>query len=240
MNKINRINQLNKQELGQPIDASWHQDYKGSNYIFISNLHENLKHKDILIIFSQYGLPTHLKLINPETQDAVKAESNQEGQTGGGSKRKQFAFLKFEKWESCVMTVDNLNGSVIMGSKILVDHCWFNLKPDEKEVDYLIDYNEHLPKSIEPTKKDQPGSSKGFDPKLVPEISEQVEEGDEDELKDPMENITRKRLIDEVQEDEDDDFKDPMMDFLTKKHKSKSKHKHKHKHRPKVREDKRE
>ncbi|CAH6722772.1 putative U2 snRNP component ist3 [[Candida] jaroonii] len=238
MNKINRINQLNKQELGLPIESSWHQDYKDSNYIFISNIHESLKHKDVLIIFSQFGLPTHLKLIHPETQNANKDEAMSGAQNENFKNRKKFAFLKFEKWESCVMTIDNLNGTVLMGSKVLVDHCWFNLKGDEKEEDFLVDYNEYLPKSIESSKHSVKKTTKIKPSEDVPQSNEGNEDND-NELRDPMENITRKRVIGEVQrqsEDEEDDFKDPMSEFLSKK--SKHKHRHKHRHKSKDKEEK--
>lgn len=60
----NRITKLNETELKNniPFEASWHQEFSDSAYIFIGNLPKKLTEEDILTIFSQYGVPTEIKL----------------------------------------------------------------------------------------------------------------------------------------------------------------------------------
>ncbi|ODV84260.1 hypothetical protein CANARDRAFT_182889, partial [[Candida] arabinofermentans NRRL YB-2248] len=120
MNQIKKVHQLNEQELisNTKFSASWHQDYADTSYIFIGGLPPQINEMDLLIVFSQYGVPTHLKLVRDKTS--------------GISKR--FAFLKYERFESCVLAIDNLNGYSLGNDCILkVDHIRYkpyNYDPD--------------------------------------------------------------------------------------------------------------
>ncbi|QPG75422.1 hypothetical protein FOA43_002776 [Brettanomyces nanus] len=103
---VEKLNEAELQE-GTPFSASWHQDYRDSSYIFIGNLPAKMNEMDILIVFSQYGVPTFLKLV----RDRETGESS------------RFAFLKYEDFQSSVLAIDNLNGyEIIPGSKLKVDH----------------------------------------------------------------------------------------------------------------------
>ncbi|WEJ94756.1 RNA-binding protein Cwf29 [Yamadazyma tenuis] len=197
MNSINRINQINQQELDANVSdsASWHNDYKDSNYIFIGGLNAQLKEKDLIVIFSQYGLPTHIKLV----KDSEKKEN------------KGFGYLKYQQFQSCVLAVDNLNGVVVYDKKIRVDHCWFELRDDETEDSYWIDYDALVPKlpAIEYDKTEA----------KVKEVAIENNEGeDEDEFKDPMAQFLKKRS-----HDQDHKHK--------KRHRSDKSHRHSHHNR---------
>lgn len=211
MNSIDRINKINQQELDDNVQdsASWHMDYKDSSYIYIGGLNPKLLDKDILIIFSQYGLPTHIKLLK-DTDET------------GNTVNKGFGYLKYDDFKSCVLAVDNLNGVVLYDKKIRVDHCWFQLKESESEDDYRVDYDKLVPKTkeIEYKREVSKYSSK--------EKKETITEQD-DEFKDPLQDMTKHKANDEV----DDEFRDPMADFVKKRHSS-SRHGHRskrHKHK---------
>lgn len=126
MNSIHRINAINNKELQNnvPDNASWHTDYADTSYIYIGNLHENLKKNDLVAIFSQYGNPTHLNLIiDPST-----------GRSRG------FAYLKYEDHRSCILAVDNFNGVEVYGRPLRVDHTYYKLRPGQSEDDFLVEY----------------------------------------------------------------------------------------------------
>ncbi|ODQ65558.1 kinase-like protein [Nadsonia fulvescens var. elongata DSM 6958] len=118
---IRAIEELNRQELelGVSIEGSWHNDYKDTAYIFIGGLPFDLSEGDILTIFSQYGIPVHIKLARDKD-------------TG---KSKGFAFLKYEDQRSTVLAVDNFNGAEILGRKIRVDHTRYKVPEDEEETE---------------------------------------------------------------------------------------------------------
>jgi len=77
---------------------------------------------DILIIFSQYGIPVHLKLVRDK-------------ETG---KSKGFGYLKYEDQRSTVLAVDNLNGTKILGRIIRVDHAYYEERDYDEEYEYLL------------------------------------------------------------------------------------------------------
>lgn len=169
MNQIRKIQQLSELELaeGTPVSASWHQDYKNSSYIYIGGLPEKMNEMDILIVFSQYGVPTDLKVIR-------------DIETG---KSKRFAFLKYEDFRSTILAVDNLNGYEIAGSKLKVDHARYHPFEYSGEDDANIEWDNALHEEM---KKD-------FAPKALA-IEEKPRDGDGDDaglqededLADPM------------------------------------------------------
>lgn len=127
MNKIRQINEINQRELASNVSdtGSWHYDYRDTSYIFIGNLPKKLKEQDIIAIFSQYGNPTHLKLIK-------------DVQTGDS---RGFAYLKYEDYRSCVLAIDNFNGIKVFDSNLKVDHVYYKIRDDENEDDYKVDYS---------------------------------------------------------------------------------------------------
>lgn len=124
MNQIKKIQQLSERELelGVPTSASWHSDFRDSAYIFFGSMPFELTEGDILIIFSQYGVPVHMKLVRDK-------------ETG---KSRGFGFLKYEDQRSTVLAVDNLNGAKVLGRSIKVDHCFYEEKDYDEEYERLL------------------------------------------------------------------------------------------------------
>jgi len=128
MNSIHKILAINEKELQANVSdaASWHADYTDTPYIYIGNLHEDLKEKDIVIIFSQYGNPTHVNLIkNKET-----------------GKSRGFCYLKYEDHRSCALAIDNFNGVKVYERPLKVDHTYYKLVDGQNEDDFLVEYPE--------------------------------------------------------------------------------------------------
>lgn len=166
MNAIHKIIAINEKELQNNVsdNASWHADYRDTPYIYIGNLHEDLKEKDIVVIFSQYGNPTHVNLIkNKET-----------------GKSRGFCYLKYEDHRSCVLAIDNFNGVKVYDRPLKVDHTYYRLVDGQNEDDFLVEYPkvEALPESeSQPEKK----------PKLL-KYKDPIGLDDEDNFDDPMAN----------------------------------------------------
>lgn len=127
MQTIKRINAINQNELKNNVsdEASWHCDYSNTLYIYIGNLDSRLDENNIIKIFSQYGIPTHINLL----KDKITGMS------------RGFCYLKFKNYKSCVLTVDNFIGIKLFDKPIKVDHVFYKLKSYEKESDFLIDYS---------------------------------------------------------------------------------------------------
>lgn len=209
MNSIDRINKINLKELEDnvPDSASWHMDYKDSNYIYIGGLNPKLMDKDILTIFSQFGLPTHIKLLKDKDEH-------------GNVVNKGFGYLKYLDFRSCVLAVDNLNGIIIYDKKIKVDHCWFQLRDNETEDDYHVDYDKLVPKTKE---IEYPLDGEKTRPKDEGHIIKDKEE----DFNDPLEDMNK--LVHDKDIDIDDELKDPMAGFVSKRRSGSTKHIHKSK-----------
>jgi RNA-binding motif X-linked protein 2 len=109
MNVISEIQRINDLELARGLthtSASWHAKYSNSAWINIGSLPSNLTEGDVLCIFSQYGEIDDVHLVR-------------EAATG---KSRGFAFVKYEDARSCVLAVDNLCGSKVLGRMLRVDH----------------------------------------------------------------------------------------------------------------------
>lgn len=128
MNAIHKINAINQKELDLNItdDASWHADYKDTAYLYIGNLHQDLVETDILKIFSQYGNPSHINLVKDK-------------ETG---KLRGFCYLKYEDQRSCILAVDNFNGTKVYERPLRVDHTYYKLMDGQSEDDFKIEYPE--------------------------------------------------------------------------------------------------
>ncbi|KAK9330389.1 hypothetical protein V1520DRAFT_340707 [Lipomyces starkeyi] len=122
-----RIAKLNDQELeaGVSEKGSWHNDYNDTAFIFIGSLPYNLTEGDILTIFSQYGNPVFIKLARDK-------------ETG---KSKGFAFLKYEDQRSTILAVDNIDGTVVLGRTLRVDHTYYKNKDDDEELERAMSFD---------------------------------------------------------------------------------------------------
>lgn len=110
MNTIAAIQRINEAELQSGlalnISASWHAKYLNSAWCYVGNLPHVLTEGDVICILSQFGEIEDINLVRDE-------------ETG---KSKGFSFVKYEDSRSCVLAVDNLCGSKILGRSIRVDH----------------------------------------------------------------------------------------------------------------------
>mmetsp|Transcript_5565 Transcript_5565/g.10176 ORF Transcript_5565/g.10176 Transcript_5565/m.10176 type:complete len:240 (-) Transcript_5565:49-768(-) len=109
MNVIAEIHRINAAELEQGVcgtSASWHAKYAESAWVYVGNLPLQLTEGDIICVMSQFGEVEDINLVREEN-------------TG---KSRGFAFVKYEDARSCVLAVDNITGSKILGRSIRVDH----------------------------------------------------------------------------------------------------------------------
>ena len=105
MREIERINEKDILNAMNP-NASWHADYKDSNWIFVGGLDFGLTEGDVLTVFSQYGQIEDINLVRErETK-----------------KSKGFSFLCYQNFLSTILAVDNLNGIKLVGRTLRVDH----------------------------------------------------------------------------------------------------------------------
>ncbi|TYZ68783.1 hypothetical protein PybrP1_010929 [[Pythium] brassicae (nom. inval.)] len=108
MNVVAEIGRINDRELalGVPFEASWHQKYASSAWVFVGGLPFELSEGDVLCVMSQFG----------EIEDVHLVRDATTGRSRG------FAFLKFEDQRSTVLAVDNLNGARVLERVLRVDH----------------------------------------------------------------------------------------------------------------------
>jgi len=112
------ISKLSDQELKfNDGKTSWHDEYKGSSWIFTGGLPYDLSEGDIIAIFSQYGEIVNLNLVRDKA-------------TG---KSKGFAFVCYEDQRSTVLAVDNFNGIKVLGRTVRVDHVKDYKPPKDNE-----------------------------------------------------------------------------------------------------------
>lgn len=90
---MKNVIKLSENELKLGGKSSWHDEYKGSAWIFVGGLPYDLTEGDVITVFSQYGEIVNINLI----RDKV---------TG---KQKGFCFICYEDQRSTVLAVDNLN-----------------------------------------------------------------------------------------------------------------------------------
>lgn len=109
MNVIQEIQRINQAEIEQNLintPASWHAKYANSAWVYMGGLPTQLTEGDILAIMSQFGEIEDINLVREE-------------KTG---KSRGFCFVKYEDCRSCVLAVDNFNGSMVLGKSLRVDH----------------------------------------------------------------------------------------------------------------------
>ncbi|KAJ1916921.1 RNA-binding protein Cwf29 [Mycoemilia scoparia] len=124
MNVVQEISRINRQESQHHfnndkfnLNASWHNEYKDSAYIFVGGLDFDLTEGDVICVFSQYGEIFNINLVRDR-------------ETG---KSKGFAFLQYEDQRSTILAVDNLNGVKLLGRTLRVDHTKDYKQPKSKE-----------------------------------------------------------------------------------------------------------
>ena len=86
--------------------ASWHDQFRGSAYIYAGGLSFDLTEGDLLAVFAQYG-------------EIVDVDLCRDRETG---KQRGFAFLAYADQRSTVLAVDNLNGARVLGRTVRVEH----------------------------------------------------------------------------------------------------------------------
>ena len=109
MNTIKEIERINEEELSRGIAGtagSWHSKYLKSAWCYVGNLSHDLSEGDVICVMSQWGEIDDMHLVRDES-------------TG---KSRGFAFVKYEDSRSCVLAVDNMVGSTILGRSIRIDH----------------------------------------------------------------------------------------------------------------------
>lgn len=110
MNVIQEIQRINKAELQKGLTntpASWHAKYANSAWVYAGGLPTQLTEGDIIAVMSQWGEIEDINLVREE---------------GGTGKSRGFCFVKYEDCRSCVLAVDNFNGSQVLGKTLRVDH----------------------------------------------------------------------------------------------------------------------
>jgi RNA-binding motif protein, X-linked 2 len=208
MNSIRNIARLNEAELEKctPPNASWHTDYRDTAYIYIGGLPFELSEGDVMLLFSQYGNPTDVKL----------ARDKDTGKSRG------FAWLKYEDQRSTDLAVDNLSGATVLGRTISVDHARYKMKEGERETvgdDVENDVDDTDAEGETPRKRRKSEGSESEEER--PTIKEEMEVAklmndlDDD---DPMKATLVQNKKEEVRE--------ALMKVKTEK-----KHKHRHRHR---------
>ena len=91
---MKNVLKLSESDLKYGQKSSWHDQYKGSAWIFVGGLPYDLSEGDIICVFSQYGEIVNINLV----RDKVSG------------KQKGFCFICYEDQRSTVLAVDNLNG----------------------------------------------------------------------------------------------------------------------------------
>lgn len=111
------VQKLNNTELqqGTPFSASWHKDFADTNTIYVGHLPQEMNEHDLLILFSQYGVPIAVHL----ARDPISGKS------------KKYAFITFESWESTVLSVDNFdNWNITPTDRLKVNHAYYRERSD--------------------------------------------------------------------------------------------------------------
>ena len=130
MNNVRDIQALNERELEAGLAGgghSWHDDYKGSAYVFVGGLDFGLTEGDLICVLSQYG----------ELVDCNLARDEDSGKSKG------FAFACYEDQRSTVLAVDNLNGATVAGRTLRVDHVDKYKAPKRKKTDAVAAVEEN-------------------------------------------------------------------------------------------------
>lgn len=156
MNKIRSVERTNEAELALGISAaaSWHAEFAHSPYVYAGGLPYELTEGDIVVVFSQYvtekcdrtsvwsfQICSHSPLpfyplydrSSPRTRYGV-VEAIKLFRDPATGKSKGFAFLRYEDPKSCILAVDNFNGTTLLHRKISVNHVKEYKNPEEMDL----------------------------------------------------------------------------------------------------------
>lgn len=170
----------------RPPSASWHTDYRDTAYIYVGGLAFDLSEGDIETIFSQYGVPTWIKL-------------QRDRETG---KSRGFAFLKYEDQRSCDLAVDNLGGATVLGRVLRVDHTRYKKRDGEDDDDEK--YKIHFAQDKKQGRHDEDDVSdfdnKKWKPRPTTRAEKELEElirghDEEDPMKEYLVQEKRKEIL---------------------------------------------
>ncbi|KAI9633919.1 uncharacterized protein MKK02DRAFT_13619, partial [Dioszegia hungarica] len=114
--EINRINQR-ELELGLTGKGSWHHQYSDSAYVHVGGLSFEMTEGDVLAVMSQWG----------EIMDINMPRDKETGKPRG------FAFIMYEDQRSTVLAVDNMNGALVLGRMLKVDHVHKYEQPGKRD-----------------------------------------------------------------------------------------------------------
>ncbi|XP_058059941.1 RNA-binding motif protein, X-linked 2 [Anopheles bellator] len=117
MTNMKNVLKLSDQDLKRGGTNSWHDQYRGSAWIFVGGLPYDLTEGDVICVFSQYGEIVNINLV----RDKVTGKS------------KGFCFICYEDQRSTILAVDNLNGIKVAGKTLRVDHVQDYKPPKENE-----------------------------------------------------------------------------------------------------------
>jgi len=193
---VKKINAINEKEMTLDVsdEASWHQRYKDSAYIFAGGLDFELTEGDIIAVFSQYGEIVDINLVRDKA-------------TG---KSKGFAFICYEDQRSTVVAVDNFNGITLCGRTVRVDHVnkYKPPKLDPKEQEKLKKKREkrelkEMEKQAKREKKDAAKSEKRKEKEKRKEEKRKKREEEEKKIEEEIRRI-RKEEEERKKKEEDD------------------------------------
>lgn len=159
------------------LESSWHWDHRDTNTVVIGRLPYEMNEMDILIMFSQWGPIANVKLL----RDKKTGKSN-------GT-----AFLRYERWESTVLCVDNFN-NVGPNRGLKIDHCMFR--------GYRYD-----------DRVENGDANREWDDAVQKLLGKQTIDIEED-VKDVVKSIESNKDISVDDNNDDDDLKDPMATYI--------------------------
>lgn len=122
-----RIDELNQKELNEKtsIEASWHNDYNDTSYVYVGGLPAAMTEGDLLVLFSQYGNPVHVEVARHKITNESKG----------------YGFVKYEDQRSTVLAVDNFNGIKILENTLKVDHAYYRGGPEKETPSLAVLYD---------------------------------------------------------------------------------------------------
>lgn len=119
-----RLNSLDKNV--DNVRASWHWDFKDTNTVYVGRLPKEANEHDLLIMMSQWGVPTNV-VIGRDRDSGVS---------------KGYAWITYETWESTVLAVDNFDGwELAPNHKLKVNHSYYRDPVSRDDGNFQEDQN---------------------------------------------------------------------------------------------------
>lgn len=107
-------------------NRSWHHQYRHSAYVYVGGLKDGMTEGDVVVVFSQFG----------EIADCHMVRDKKTGKSKG------FCFICYEDQRSTDLAVDNMNGYVLLGRTLRVDHVEKFKAPKNLDEDDLDEYGD--------------------------------------------------------------------------------------------------